>query len=537
MEHGNSLAPHNFSNASILDFSLAENRAALAAAIAESHDRFMNQPAQALPSYRGKSLATEKTLPSINPSNPAETLGEVGLATDEAVNNTLEELHRSRQVWNQTPAQTRANIIREAAHQMLARRHELTALIVLEAGKPWMEADADLIEAVDFCHYYAALVEERYSIAERTIHVLGEDNRLGYRPRGVCAVISPWNFPLAICCGMTSAALVTGNAALMKPSSQTALIAHEFFQILLQAGVPSECLAFLPCSGSRTGRLLVESPFTDVIAFTGSKEVGLEIIRRAAVVHEGQRNVKRVIAEMGGKNAIIIDEDADLDEAVKGAVYSAFAYAGQKCSACSRIVVVGEAYEPFLTRFALAARDLLTGDARDPSTFLGPVIDEAAATRLKKAIREAEKEHAAAFVGKEVPSLGYHVAPAVFRDVDERSSLWNEELFGPVVACRQAKDFTDALRLANTSAYALTGGVFSRSPGNIALARDNFEVGNLYINRSCTGAVVCRQPFGGSRMSGIGSKAGGPDYLLQFMDPYTVSENTMRRGFSPDLID
>jgi RHH-type proline utilization regulon transcriptional repressor/proline dehydrogenase/delta 1-pyrroline-5-carboxylate dehydrogenase len=333
---------------------------------------------------------------------------------------------------------------------------------------------------------------------------------------------------------MVVAALVTGNVTVLKPSEQTSLVAAEFAKILLDSGVPGKAFAFLPGRGEIIGRELVNSSKTDMICFTGSKAVGLEIISKAAIVHPGQKSIKRFIAELGGKNAIIVDEDADLDEAVKGVIYSAFGFAGQKCSACSRVIAVGDSYETFITRLCEAASDLICGDAKNPATLVGPVIDKETHKRINETIAKAEKNNRLAFRGKETPN-GYFVTPTIFRDVETTSDLWCEEIFGPVLACRKAATFEEALEVANQSQYALTGGLFSRSPKNIAVAREEFRVGNLYINRGCTGALVCRQPFGGFRMSGVGSKAGGPDYLIQFMEPRTISENTMRRGFAPNM--
>jgi len=422
------------------------------------------------------------------------------------------------------------------AHKIAARlrqdRLHLAALMIREAGKPWKEADADVAEAIDFCDYYA---EEllRISTPLRTEELVGEDNFYFYEARGITAVISPWNFPLAIACGMVMAALVTGNVVILKPSEQTSLIAAEFARILLECGVPGNAFAFLPGWGEKIGRMLVNSPDVAIIAFTGSKSVGLEIIKNAAIVHPGQNHIKRVIAELGGKNAIIVDQDADIDEAVKGATYSAFGFAGQKCSACSRVIVVGDAYEGFLQRFCDATSSLIIGAASDPASTIGPVIDRESADRIIAVIENSKKTSQLAFQGA-TPAKGFFAPPAIFHNVDVNSDLWREEVFGPVVACRKANSLAEAIKLATASPYALTGGFFSRSPKNIAHVKEHFRVGNLYINRGCTGALVCRQPFGGFKLSGIGSKAGGRDYLLQFLEPRTVTENTLRRGFAPE---
>jgi RHH-type proline utilization regulon transcriptional repressor/proline dehydrogenase/delta 1-pyrroline-5-carboxylate dehydrogenase len=415
---------------------------------------------------------------------------------------------------------------------MRERKLELSALIVLESGKPWAEADADLAEAIDFCAYYADEMT-RLGTSERTMEILGEDNQYFYQARGVAVVIAPWNFPLAIACGMAVAALVAGNAVILKPAEQTSVIASELAKILLAAGIPGNIFAFLPGIGEEVGPVLTDSPDIDLICFTGSKSVGLQIIQKAATVHPEQRSVKRVIAEMGGKNAIIVDDDADLDEAVKGVLHSAFGYAGQKCSACSRCIVVGSAYETFMARLVEASKDLIVGPSSDPATFLPPVIDQEAQTRILNLIEQYSRQCKVAFKGT-TPNTGYFVPITIFRDVPTESQLWQEEIFGPVLACRRAESFEEALSIANASRYALTGGVFSRSPSHLERARRSFKVGNLYLNRKITGALVCRQPFGGFKMSGVGSKAGGKDYLLQFLEPRTVTENTMRRGFAPE---
>jgi RHH-type proline utilization regulon transcriptional repressor/proline dehydrogenase/delta 1-pyrroline-5-carboxylate dehydrogenase len=336
---------------------------------------------------------------------------------------------------------------------------------------------------------------------------------------------------------MVVAALVTGNTVILKPSEQTSIVAYEFSKLVYAAGVPVDAYAFLPGRGEVIGRHLVESPKTSMIAFTGSRPVGLEIIKSAANVTPSQMGIKRVVAELGGKNAIIIDEDADFDDSIRGVLTSAFGFAGQKCSACSRVIVVGDAYEPFITRLAAATVDINVGPTAQPSSFYGPVIDEESYARITGLIKSCSDVTllAQGTIAAELQGKGWYVPPTIFRDVPTTHTLWRDEIFGPVVACVQARSFDHALELANDSEYALTGGVFSRNPSNIEKARTEFRVGNLYINRGITGALVCRQPFGGFKFSGIGSKAGGKDYLLQFLEPRTVTENTMRRGFTPDL--
>jgi RHH-type proline utilization regulon transcriptional repressor/proline dehydrogenase/delta 1-pyrroline-5-carboxylate dehydrogenase len=417
---------------------------------------------------------------------------------------------------------------------MRARRHDLAATQVFEVGKPWREADADVAEAIDFCDYYAR--QAILLAAPRRVDVPGEENSTVHAPRGVAVVIAPWNFPLAILTGMTTAALVTGNTVVMKPAEQSSLVAKQLHEILLEAGTPPAALAFLPGRGEVVGPALVAHPDTAVVAFTGSRDVGLAINRLAAESTAGDhRLVKRVIAEMGGKNAIIIDDDADLDEAVVAVTQSAFGFQGQKCSACSRVIVLDQVHEAFVSRLAGAVGSLSVGPPADPGMRIGPLVDEQARDRVRSFIdlgRQTAREVVAMDVGQ-LADRGWFVGPHVFADVDPTGPLGQEEIFGPVLAVLRARDFDHAVALANDTRYALTAGVFSRSPARLARAREALEAGNLYLNRGITGALVHRQPFGGYRMSGIGSKAGGPDYLLQFVVPRTVTENTMRRGFAP----
>jgi RHH-type proline utilization regulon transcriptional repressor/proline dehydrogenase/delta 1-pyrroline-5-carboxylate dehydrogenase len=349
-------------------------------------------------------------------------------------------------------------------------------------------------------------------------------------------VIAPWNFPLAIICGMTSAALAAGNCAILKPAAQSSLIAARLVDILREAGVPAEVVHYLPGPGAGVGQALVDHPGVSMIAFTGSKDVGLSIVRSAAVVQPGQREVKRVIAEMGGKNAIIVDDDADLDQAVAGTITSAFGYAGQKCSACSRLIVVGSAYDEVLARLGPAVQSLVVGPPHDPSTFVPPVISRAQQQKISGYIENGRKTARLLVEGRRPEGDGSFVPPAVFVDVKPEDPLAREEIFGPVLSVFRVESFDEALKLALDSEYALTGGLYSRNPRNIEKARREFRTGSLYINRKTTGAIVGRHPFGGLQLSGVGDKAGGPDYLLQFLQPRTISENTMRRGFAPEGI-
>jgi RHH-type proline utilization regulon transcriptional repressor/proline dehydrogenase/delta 1-pyrroline-5-carboxylate dehydrogenase len=467
------------------------------------------------------------------PAEPETMIGFVAQANREDVEAAVSEARRAYPSWRETSAHERSTILRRAADIIESRRFELAALMVYESAKPWHEADGDVCEAVDYLRYYSAqaeLLEEPRPMGR----VPGERNEYFHQGRGVAAIIAPWNFPLAIICGMATGAIAGGNSAILKPAAQSPLIAYEFTRILREAGVPPGVIQYLPGPGGEIGQALVEHPLVDIVAFTGSSSVGLAIIESAARPHPGQLNVKRVIAEMGGKNAVVIDEDADLDQAIGGAVSSAFGYAGQKCSACSRLVVVGSAYDEALSRLKHAIESLVVGPPHDPATLVPPVISETARRTIEGYIDGAMKGSTLFARGRAGPGNGHYVAPTVFTGVPRDSALAREEVFGPVLAVFRAKTFGEALDIASDSSFALTGGLFSRNPRNIEHARRCFLTGNLYINRKITGAVAARQPFGGMRMSGIGEKAGGPDYVRQFMEPRTVTENTMRRGFAPE---
>jgi RHH-type transcriptional regulator, proline utilization regulon repressor / proline dehydrogenase / delta 1-pyrroline-5-carboxylate dehydrogenase len=441
--------------------------------------------------------------------------------------------------WRDRNPMDRAQMLIKAAAIMRDRRDELSAIMVREAGKPWREADADTCEAIDFCEYYARCAVGLFN-HQRLGQFVGELNHQWHQGRGVTSVISPWNFPLAICCGMTTAALVVGNPALVKPSTQTRGVAQAMCEILWLAGVPKEVLHFLPGEGREIGDILVRDPRVAMIAFTGSKEVGLGILRAAGETPEGQSFVKKVVCEMGGKNAIIVDESADLDEAVLGVRQSAFGYCGQKCSACSRVIVLDGVYDQFLKRLVESTRALTIGDPALPGTDFGPVIDERAAAKIREYI-EIGKSEGRLELACEVPAglaekIGKpYVAPHIFSGIEQRHRLANEEVFGPVLAVIRVANFDEAIDLANSTAYKLTGSVFSRKPEHLDRARRDFRVGNLYLNRGSTGALVGRQPFGGFGLSGVGSKAGGADYLLHFVEPRCCAENTMRHGFAPGL--
>ncbi|MHC4416185.1 MAG: proline dehydrogenase family protein [Planctomycetota bacterium] len=454
---------------------------------------------------------------------------------DEALNRAVE---MSRE-WGNADPRKRSGALTAAAAIMRKRRDELSGIEIREAGKTWREADADVCEAIDFCEYYARTAVDLFEL-NRLGAFIGELDEVFYQPRGVAVVVSPWNFPLAICCGMTSAAVVAGNAVLVKPSRQTPGIARAMCEILWEAGVPRDALQLIAGPGRTTGAFMIRDKRVAIIAFTGSKEVGLDIIQAAATAPTGQAHVKKVIAEMGGKNAIIVDASADLDEAVIGVRDSAFGYCGQKCSACSRAVVVETAYDLFLKRLVESTKTLVIGDPMDPGSDMGPIIDKSAAATIRDYI-EIGKQEGRLETDIEVPAgleekVGKpYIAPHIFSGIEPHHRLANEEIFGPVLSVTRVKDFDEALEVANGTEYKLTGGVFSRKPSHLEQARREFRVGNVYLNRGITGALVGRQPFGGFGMSGVGSKAGGKDYLLQFVEPRSVCENTMRRGFAPGL--
>jgi RHH-type proline utilization regulon transcriptional repressor/proline dehydrogenase/delta 1-pyrroline-5-carboxylate dehydrogenase len=513
-----------FANEPHSDFSRADVRQALQDGIAAVRSQFGREwePGPSHLPLNGPWLESR------NPCWPDEVVARVRGATVADAEQAVKLACAQFESWRRRPAEERADILRSAAAAMAQRRFELAAWEIFEVGKTWREADADVAEAIDFLRYYA---EEmcRLAVPVRLGHRPGELNHRVYAPRGVTAVIAPWNFPLAIPAGMTAAALVTGNPVVFKPSERSPRLGALLAEVLAGAGIPPGVLTCLP-GGPDIGRALAAHPEVATIAFTGSKAVGLSLLAESARVVPGQPTIKRVIAEMGGKNAIIVDETADLDEAVVGVVVSFTGYAGQKCSACSRVIVHRAVYDTFVARLREAVLSLPVGDPAEPGTKVGPVVDARAQATIQRSIAEGLRE-GRLLVQRPVEGPGYFVGPAVFVDIEPHHRLAQEEIFGPVLVVMKADSFLDALRLANGTDYALTGGVYARSPANLALARQQFDVGNLYLNRPITGALVSRQPFGGHRFSGVGAKAGGEDYLPQFMVVRTISENTLRRGF------
>ena len=524
------ITEHGFRNEPHRDFAEKHHREKFASAV----DEVRSQLGERYMPYIGdREVRTDRMIKSVWPADPETKVGEILIGGEDEAKRAIRTAWKAREEWADTPPEERADYLLEVAELMRERRDELAAWMVFESAKPWREADADVCEAIDFCEYYAREMK-RLGSPQKMGDVAGEHNLLFYQPRGVAAVIAPWNFPLAILTGMTMAAAVTGNTVIVKPAEQSPVIASKLMELVRDAGFPPGVINYLPGLGEEVGAQLVESPYIHLIAFTGSMKVGLDIIRKASnTAPRQQEEVKKVVCEMGGKNAIIVDGDADLDEAVQGVVQSAFGYSGQKCSACSRAIVLEPCYEEFRERLVEATRSLIIGPPDDPANAVGPVIDKAARKKIEAYI-DIGKEEGELLIQREVPGKGNYVGPTIFGDIDPDDRIAQEEIFGPVLALIRAEDFDEALEIANGTNYALTGGVYSRSPENIDRAYREFDVGNLYVNQKCTGALVHRQPFGGYKMSGVGSKAGGPDYLLQFMEPRAISENTMRRGFAPD---
>jgi RHH-type transcriptional regulator, proline utilization regulon repressor / proline dehydrogenase / delta 1-pyrroline-5-carboxylate dehydrogenase len=497
----------------------------------------------------GDDVMTGATLDSVDPADPAVVVAPSASCTAADAEKAVAAAEAAAEAWRSAPVERRAQALFDTAAWMRGRRSELAALQCFEAGKPWDQADADVCEAIDFCEYYGrralALAstpgtrrgQEPAGSDDSGVWVQsppGEANVLQYQGKGVAAVIAPWNFPLAIPTGMTVGALVAGNPVILKPAEQTPLTARRLIDGLLASGVPPGVVQFLPGVGEDVGAALVAHPAVAVIVFTGSRAVGLDINLQAARVVEGQRQVKRVVAEMGGKNPLIVDSDADPDEAVPAAAHSAFGFAGQKCSAAGRLIVLDAAWDTIVPRLVDYTRELVVGHPQRGEVQVGPVIDAEAHTRVGRWASEAERHGRVLLRRTDVPGRGYFVGPTIVEVEDRSSPLAREEVFGPVLAVLRARDLDDAIGLANDTDYALTAGVMSRSPTTIRRASAELRAGNVYVNRAITGSVVGRQPFGGYGLSGVGAKAGGPDYLLQFMDPRVVTENTLRQGFTPD---
>ena len=519
-----------FRNHPTLEFHRPAVRKEMEAAIERAHRSFGGDHPLLI---AGKPVEPDTWIDVRPPSAPSAVMGRAAMADAGHVERAVAVARDAFPGWRDTPARSRARVLRRAAALMDERRFDLAAAMIFESGKPWREADGDVVEAIDFLRYYADEAERLARGLDLTT-VPGESNRYTYEGRGVVGVIAPWNFPLAILTGMTAAALAPGNAVVMKPAHQSPIVAGALARILYEAGVPAGALHALPGRGPEAGQALVEHPDVDMVAFTGGNAAGRAVALAAAEVHPGQRGFKKLLAELGGKNAVIVDEDADLDLAVEGVVSSAFGYAGQKCSAASRVIAVGSAHDEFRARLAAAVESLPVGPPDAPYTVVPPVISAEARSRIEGYIQAGMAEGRLLVRGSAPTGEGHYVAPHVFEEFSPASPLACEEVFGPVLTLFHAGGFDEALTLALDSPFALTGGLYSRDPRNIARAREAFRVGNLYINRGTTGAMVGRQPFAGFGMSGTGDKAGGPDYVRQFALTRVVTENTVRRGFAPE---
>src|SRR6478672_3554381 len=526
----NTTAGHSFRNAPLVSFIYKDSQDKMESALREVRKRL----GEKYPLYiGGEKIWTDNLTPSVNPAEPTEIVGYGTEASIDEAERAVKAARAAFEKWRWTSVDERARLLERAADILERRRYELSAVEIFEVGKSWSEADGDIREAIDFCTFYAQQMR-RLGRPKLTQRVPGEESYHHYWARGVAFVIAPWNFPIAILCGMASAGVVTGNTVIMKPSEQSIVCAAMLMQVFEEAGVPPGVLNFLSGHGSVIGAHLVDHKDVDLIAFTGSREVGLKIWESAGITRPGQRELKRVICEMGGKNAMIVDADADVDETIMYSIYSAFGYQGQKCSALSRLILLEENYDRVMERLIPAAASLRVGNPEEPGIMVGPVIDEAAYRRILDYIEVGKSEATLAYQAKDLPPKGYFIPPTIFTDVKPNMRIAREEIFGPVLSVLKVRDLDEALEVANGTDYALTGGFFSRSPDNIERIKARLEAGNVYINRSCTGAIVGRHPFGGFKMSGGGTKAGGEDYLLNFLVPRVVTENTTRHGFAPE---
>jgi 1-pyrroline-5-carboxylate dehydrogenase len=509
-----------FRNEAYRDFSQPEHRTAMEAALRRVRSEF----GRTYPIRLGASaLETGDFVQSRNPSRPSEIVGIHHKATPEIAQAAIESAFDFFPQWAAMPVEQRVELTVRAADLIRQRKDDFNAWLIYEAGKNWNEAEADTCEAIDFLEYYARQMA-KLANPDSLVQMPGERGEMKYLPLGVGVIIPPWNFPFAILAGMASAALVTGNTVVIKPSSDTPTVAAKFAEVLADAGFPDRSYTLLVGSGSAIGDLLVQHPKTRFISFTGSKEVGLRINELAAKTQPGQKWIKRVVAEMGGKDAIIVDGDSDLEAAATGVVQSAFGFQGQKCSACSRAIVDKTVYDEFLQKIKAKTEALTIGPADDPANQMGPVINEGAQKSILNYIEIGKQEGRLIAGGERAEGEGYFLQPTIVADIESGDRLFREEIFGPVLAVTKAEDFNHAIELANDSEYGLTGAAYSKDPDKLCIARDKFFVGNLYLNRKCTGAMVGAHPFGGFNMSGTDSKAGGPDYLLQFLQAKSIAE-------------
>jgi 1-pyrroline-5-carboxylate dehydrogenase len=511
-----------FVNEPFTDFSKPENRKAQEDALAQVRAQFN----QVYPLWiNGEKVETGDFLKSMNPSRPAEVVGAFHKANLEIANRAVESAHATFDRWKRVPAAERSEILFRCADILRRRRFELNAWVIYEVGKTWPEADADIAETIDFCEFYGR-ENLRVTQPTPTLQIKGEKSYQVFIPLGVGVIIPPWNFPCAIMAGLTLASIVVGNTVVLKPSSDSPTIAYKFLECLWEAGLPKDVINFCPGPGASVGDTLVKHPKTRYIGFTGSKEAGLHIHEQASKTQPGQIWIKRTILEMGGKDAIIVDDEADLDAAVEGVTISAFGYQGQKCSACSRAIVTEKVYDAFLEKLKARVEKITVGPADDPNNLMGPVINKKSMEDILGYIEHGKKDGRLLTGGSAIqhPSGGWYLQPTVFADIPPLSKLEQEEIFGPVLAVIKARDFDHALEIANDTEFGLTGGVYSKNRQKLDRAAVDFHVGNLYFNRKCTGALVGAHPFGGFNMSGTDSKTGGKEYLLLFTQAKVVAE-------------
>jgi 1-pyrroline-5-carboxylate dehydrogenase len=509
-----------FVNEEFVDFGKAENRAAMQAALKKVGAELGREYPMWI---AGKQIVTTAKMMSVNPSHPKQVIGIFQSATAEMANDAVESASKAFETWKRVPVERRVECLFKAAELVRQRKVEISALICYEVGKSWIEADADTAETIDFLEFYAREML-RFAGQHEVTPMKGEKNFLTYIPLGVGAVIPPWNFPAAIATGMSAAALVTGNTVVLKPSEESPATAAKMVEILYEAGIPKDALQFITGPGEIVGDAMVKHPKTRFIAFTGSKDVGLLISESAGKRAPGQIWIKRAVLEMGGKDATIVDEEADVDAAVEGVAQAAFGYQGQKCSACSRAIVSEKVYDAFVAKLTERAKKVSVGPSEDPANYMGPVVSEMALQTILGYIDVGKKEGRVLVGGDRAPGDGYFVQATVIADVDPKARIAQEEIFGPVLAVIKARDFDHALEIANDTEFGLTGAVYSRNAAKLEKAREAFHVGNLYLNRKCTGAMVGAHPFGGFNMSGTDSKTGGKDYLLHFLQAKSVAE-------------
>ncbi len=514
------LQKSEFTNEPFVDFSKPENRLAMEAALKKVASDFGRE----YPMYvNGEKVTTAEKIKSTNPSHPSQVIGIVQSASAEQARQAMESAHAYFDTWKKVPAEQRAEMLFRAADIIRKRKFETSALICYEVGKSWAEADADTAETIDFLEYYGREML-RLAGPHKVVPYQNERNFMVYIPLGAGAAIPPWNFPAAIATGMTVAALVAGNTVVLKPSEESSVIAAKMVEILYEAGIPKQALQFVTGLGEVAGDALVKHPKTRFVSFTGSKDVGLIISEAAGKRQPGQLWIKRAVLEMGGKDATIVDEEADVDAAVEGVAQAAFGFQGQKCSACSRAIVSEKVYDTFVQKLVERAKKVTVGPAEDPANYMGPVVSESAMRGVLNYIEVGKKEGKLVLGGERAPGDGYFVKPTIIADVSPKARIAQEEIFGPVLAVIKAKDFDEALQIANDTEFGLTGAVYSRNKAKLEKAEEAFHVGNLYLNRKCTGAMVGAHPFGGFNMSGTDSKTGGKDYLLHFLQAKSISE-------------